>query len=134
MPAMSQTASALLIEDDHDTLNAIVAVLERLGLAVVTANNGEEAIRQLDRGLRPDLILADLMLPKVSGWDLLQYLREQPELRQIPTVVMTGFPRENLRVAADVVLHKPVDYDRLINTVRNLIEPGARSGTRTAVV
>ena len=134
MPAMSQTASVLLIEDDHDTLNAIVAVLERLGLAVVTANNGEEAIRQLDRGLRPHLILADLMLPKVSGWDLLQYLREQPELRQIPTVVMTGFPRENLRVAADVVLHKPVDYDRLINTVRNLIEPGSRRGTRTAVV
>lgn len=129
---MLQTDSALVVEDDLDTLNAVVAVLERLALSVVTANNGEEAIRQLDRGLRPQLILIDLMLPKVSGWDLLQYLREQPELRQIPTVVMTGFPRENLRVAADVVLYKPVDYDRLITTVRNLIEPDSGSGSRNS--
>ena len=130
--AMLQTASALLVEDDYDTVNAVVAVLERLGLVVLTAGSGEEAIRQLDGGLRPQLMLIDLMLPKVSGWDLLQFLREHPELSQIPTVVITGFPRENLRVTADVVLHKPVDYDRLVNTVRNLIEPGSRSSTRTA--
>ena len=131
---MSQNASALVVEDDYDTVNAVVAVLERLGLDVVTAGNGEEAIRQLDGGLRPQLMLIDLMLPKVSGWDLLQFLREQPELSQIPTVVITGFPRENLRVTADVVLHKPVDYDRLINTVRSLIEPGSRRSIRTATV
>jgi two-component system, chemotaxis family, chemotaxis protein CheY len=131
---MSQTASALLVEDDYDTVNAVVAVLERVGVAVVTAANGEEAIRQLDGGLRPQLMLIDLMLPKVSGWDLLQFLREQPELSQIPTVVITGFPRETLRVTADVVLHKPVDYDRLISTVRSLIEPGSRRSTRTATV
>lgn len=124
----------MVVEDDNDTLNAIVAVLERLGLAILTADNGEEAISQLDKGLRPQLMLIDLMLPKVSGWDLLQYLREKPELREIPTVVMTGFPRENLRVAANVVLHKPVDYDRLVNTVLNLIEPGSRSITRTTAV
>ena len=129
---MPYTASALVVEDHHDTLNAVVAMLDCLGLAVVTANNGEEAKRQLDGGLRPHLVLLDLMLPKVSGWDLLQYLREQPELRQIPTVVMTGFPRENLRVAADVVFHKPVDYDRLINTVRSLIESGFQRSTRSA--
>ena len=128
---MVQPASALVVEDDFDTLNAVVAVLERAGLTVVTAGNGKDAIRQLDGGLRPRLMLIDLMLPKVSGWDLLQYLREQPELRQIPTVVLTGFPRENLRVGADVVLHKPVDYDRLITTVRNLIEPGSGSGSGT---
>jgi CheY-like chemotaxis protein len=126
--------TVLVVEDDLDTLNAVVAVLERLGLAVATADNGEEAKSQLDRGLRPQLMLIDLMLPKVSGWDLLQYLREEPQLREIPTVVITGFPRENLRVAADVVLHKPVDYDRLVNTVLNLIEPGARSITRTTAV
>jgi CheY-like chemotaxis protein len=131
---MSYSASALVVEDHDDTLNAVVAMLDCLGLAIVTANNGEEAKRQLDGGLRPQLVLVDLMLPKVSGWDLLQYLREQPELRQIPTVVMTGFPRENLRVAADVVLHKPVDYDRLINAVRSLIEPGSQRSTRSAAV
>ena len=131
---MSYTASALVVEDHHDTLNAVVAMLDCLGLAVVTANNGEEAKRQLDGGLRPQLVLVDLMLPKVSGWDLLQYLREQPELRQIPTIVMTAFPRANLRVAADVVLHKPIDCDRLINAVRSLIEPGSQRDTRSAAL
>ena len=121
------TASVLVVEDDPDTLNAVVAVLGRLGLTTVAAGNGEDAIRQLDKGLRPQLMLIDLMLPKVSGWDLLQYVREQPELRDTPTVVVTGFPRENLRVAADVVLYKPVDHDRLIKTVLDLIERGSRS-------
>jgi CheY-like chemotaxis protein len=116
------TASVLVVEDDPDTLDAVVAVLERLGLAVVTADDGEDAIGQLEKGLRPQLMLVDLMLPKVSGWDLLQRVREDPELREIPTVVVTGFPRENLRVAADVVLYKPVDHDRLIKTVLDLIE------------
>jgi CheY-like chemotaxis protein len=88
---MLQTASALVVEDHYDTQNAVVAVLERAGLTVVTAGNGEEAIRQLEGGLRPRLMLIDLMLPKVSGWDLLQYLREQPELGQIPTVVLDQF-------------------------------------------
>jgi len=129
-----ENASVLIVEDDHDTLNAVVAVLERLGLAVVTASDGEDAIRQLDKGLRPKLLLVDLMLPKVSGWDLLQHVRERPELRQVPTVVVTGFPRENLRVAADIVLHKPVDPDRLVKTVLDLIERGSRSIARTAAL
>jgi two-component system response regulator MprA len=126
---MSHTASALVVEDHHDTLDAVVAMLDRLGLAVVTATNGEEAKRQLDGGLRPQVILVDLMLPKVSGWDLLQYVREQPELRQIPTVVMTAFPRVHLRVEADVVLHKPVNYERLIEAVGRLIKHGLQRST-----
>jgi CheY-like chemotaxis protein len=102
--------------------DALVTVLEREGCAVVAASNGEEALDQLNRGLRPSLLLIDLMLPRVSGWDLLQHLREQSELREIPTLVVTGFPRENLRVTANVVLYKPIDHDRLINAVRDLIE------------
>jgi len=116
-----EPSSVLVVEDDRDTRDAVVAVLEGLGLSVVTADNGQAAIGELDKGLRPQLMLIDLMVPKVSGWDLLQHVREEPELRDIPTVVVTGFPRENLRVAADVVLHKPVDHDHLVKTVLDLI-------------
>jgi CheY-like chemotaxis protein len=130
----SRPASVLVVEDHRDTLDAVVTMLERVGLATVTADNGEDAVTQLDKGLRPALMLIDLMLPKMSGWDLLQYVREEPDLREIPTVVITAFPRENLRVAADVVLHKPLDYDRLINTVLRLIKPGSRSITRTTAM
>jgi two-component system, sensor histidine kinase and response regulator len=110
-----------VVEDDADTMAALVKLLEDKGLSVVTATNGEQAISQLSDGLRPRLMLIDLMLPKVSGWDVLQYLREVPELSDIPKIVMTAFPRANLRVNADVVLHKPVDYDRLINAVLDLL-------------
>jgi CheY-like chemotaxis protein len=112
-----------VIEDDEDTMAALVHLLEDKGLSVVTATNGEEAISQLSDGLRPRLVLIDLMLPKVFGWDVLQYLREVPELSDIPKIVMTAFPRASLRVNADVVLHKPVDYDRLIKTVLDLLGP-----------
>ncbi len=116
----------LLVEDNPDTRNAVVAFFELEGLTVVTATDGAEAIGQLEAGLRPSVMLVDLMLPEVTGWDLLQHLREEPELREIPTVVITAFPRETLRVVADAVLHKPFDYDRLLDTVLGLIEPGSR--------
>jgi CheY-like chemotaxis protein len=131
-PMLSSGASVLVVDDDRDSLNAVRAVLERLGLAIVTADNGEDAIRQLDNGLRPRLVLIDLMLPGVSGWDLLQYVREKPELRDIRTAVVTGFPRENLRVTADAVLHKPVSQDRLVNTVLKLIERDSAGTARPA--
>lgn len=123
-----------LVEDNVDTRSAVVTFLELKGLEVVTATNGAEAIGRLEAGLRPSVMLVDLMLPEVTGWDLLQHLREQAELREIPTVVITAFPRETLRVVADVVLHKPFDYDRLLNAVLGLIEPGSRRGPRTAAV
>ncbi len=132
-PMLSSGASVLVVDDDRDSLNAVRAVLERLGLAIVTADNGEDAIRQLDNGLRPRLVLIDLMLPGVSGWDLLQYVREKPEFRDIRTAVVTGFPRENLRVTADAVLHKPVNHDRLVSTVLQLIERDSPGTARPAV-
>lgn len=124
----------LLVEDNADTRNAVVAFFELKGLAIVTATDGAQAMGRLEAGLRPSVMVIDLMLPEVTGWDLLQHLREQPELREIPTVVITAFPRGNLRVVADAVLHKPFDYDRLLNTVLGLIEPGSgRSSAISAV-
>jgi CheY-like chemotaxis protein len=133
-PMLPQRRPILVVEDHPEMLDAVVTVLERQGWAAVPARNGEEALEQLNQGLRPSLFLVDLMLPKVSGWALLQHVREQAHLREIPTLVITGFPRENLRVMADVVLHKPVDYDRLVNAVRDLTESGSLRTRRTSTV
>ena len=62
-------AVILLVEDDLDSRNALVAFLELKGLAVVTATDGAEAIGRLEAGLRPSVMLIDLMLPEVTGWD-----------------------------------------------------------------
>jgi CheY-like chemotaxis protein len=90
---MSSTSAPILVVEDHpEMLDTVVTVLERQGWAAVTARNGEEALDQLKNGLRPSLLLIDLMLPKVSGWDLLQNVLEEPEWREIPTLVITGSP------------------------------------------
>ena len=71
--------------------------------------------------IRPALVLIDLMLPKVSGIDLITHLRTDPELRVIPTVVITALPKDEVRVIADVALHKPLDFEPLLATVHHLI-------------
>jgi len=111
----------LIVEDHADTRASLYQLLTREGFSVLTADNGQQALDLLDRGIRPAVILIDLMLPKVSGFDLITYLRTDPELRVIPTVVITALPRDEVRVIADVVLHKPLEFEPLIATVRNLI-------------
>ena len=110
-------------------LDAIITLLQGDCWTVVGARDGQEALDQLNMGLQPAVVVIDLMLPRVSGWDLLQHLRDTTELRGIPTLVISGFPRENLRVKADVILHKPVDPDRLLSAVRQLVESRRRRPT-----
>ena len=120
---MSPGGGPILVVEDHpELLDAVVTLLQDEGWTAIGASNGEEAIVRLNGGLRPSLVVIDLMLPKVSGWDLLQHLQETPGLQEIPTLVISGFPRDSLRVTADIVLSKPVDYDRLVAAVRHLIE------------
>jgi CheY-like chemotaxis protein len=125
---MSPGGGPILVVEDHpEMLDAVVTLLQHEGWTAIGTGNGEEAINRLNGGLRPSLVVIDLMLPKVSGWDLLQHLQETPGLREVPTLVLSGFPRESLRVTADIVLSKPVDYDRLVAAVRHLIDRPHRS-------
>jgi CheY-like chemotaxis protein len=111
----------LIVEDHADTRASLYQLLTREGFSVLTADNGQQALDLLDRGIRPALVLIDLMLPKVSGIDLITHLRTDPELRVIPTVVITALPKDEVRVIADVVLHKPLDFEPLVATVNKLI-------------
>jgi CheY-like chemotaxis protein len=120
----------LVVEDDADTRSAMFTILNTAGYSVLTADNGQQAIDLLDRGIRPRVILIDLLLPKVSGHDLITYLRTDAALKLIPTVVVTGIPKNELRgVIADAVFEKPVDFVALLETIRACVqapEIGAR--------
>lgn len=111
----------LLTEDDADSRTAFSLALTGAGYHVVAVSDGQEALNLLDGGLRPRLMIIDLMLPKVTGWELLHYIQEDRELRQIPRVVVTGVPERQVRSIADVVLMKPVSPVVLISKVRGLI-------------
>ena len=114
IPKINEVPSSkriLIVEDHADTRASLYQLLTREGFSVLTADNGQQALDLLDRGIRPALVLIDLMT----------HLRTDPELRVIPTVVITALPKDEVRVIADVVLHKPLDFEPLLATVHHLI-------------
>jgi CheY-like chemotaxis protein len=107
----------LLVEDHPDTSAALLHLLTERGYSVITAVNGQQALDLLEAGTRPRLILIDLMLPYISGYELINYLQRDPELRSTPTIVITGVPKDQVRVVADAVFTKPVDFAELTTKI-----------------
>jgi CheY-like chemotaxis protein len=112
----------LLVEDNPNTLAGLAAFLTGAGFAVNTAIHGSEAVDLLSRDTLPQLIILDLMMPKVTGWDLLKHLQGDLDLRQIPVIVTTALhPAEARTAGADVVLQKPIQPGELLVEVRRLL-------------
>jgi len=123
---MGNSGCLLVIDDDHDILLSLQDVLEVEGYRVVTAVSGREALEYLRQGLRPDLILLDLMMPDVSGWAFRARQRVDPALASIPVVVVSGQGLSAHDVAELGVagyLPKPVDLDTLLSTVERFSSP-----------
>jgi CheY-like chemotaxis protein len=111
----------LLVEDDQDSRESLSEALRAEGYSVVTAGDGQQALDLLEDGVRPSLVLMDLKLPRVSGWDILKYLHTEPRLRHVPAIVVTGVPKDTVKVVADAVFEKPLDHARLFETIRHLV-------------
>src|SRR5688572_15121472 len=112
--------SVLVVEDDADIRDAVVGILELEGYSVVTAGNGAEALTQLRTGIRPCLVLLDLMMPVMDGWSFCQEAEKDDELARIPIVVVSALVRHdprNARLRAVEHLTKPVDVAKLIAAV-----------------
>jgi two-component system sensor histidine kinase/response regulator len=112
----------LVVEDDPDTRASLFTLLTQQGFSVITADDGQQAMDLLERGIRPRVILIDLMMPRVSGFDLITHLREDPDLRFIPTIVITAMPKEQVKVIADAVFHKPLELGSLVSTIHALVQ------------
>lgn len=108
------------MEDHADTAAALMHLLTERGYAVTVADDGQRALDVLDSGVRPRLILVDLMLPHVSGTELLTYLQTDPELRHTPTIVITGLPKGQIKVIADAIFSKPLDFAQLTAKIDQL--------------
>jgi CheY-like chemotaxis protein len=102
----------LVVDDDRDLRDTVSAVLEEEGYAVTCAENGAQALAAL-HGRRPCVILLDLSMPVMSGWELLDVVRSDDELAGIPIVVLSA-----MRAPGSVAhLTKPVSLDELISTL-----------------
>jgi len=114
----------LLVEDDRDTRAALFELFTRGGYSVLTADDGQQALDLLMRGVLPRLIVVDLLLPNVSGTEFLKYIETDPELRKVPRVVVTAVARGDVHVVADAVFHKPYEPNELLEAVRRIAPPG----------
>jgi CheY-like chemotaxis protein len=114
----------LVVDDDYDIREALSDVLVSEGYSVVTAADGREALDRLRNGVRPDVMLLDLMMPRVSGVEVIDALRKDVLLRDIPIVVCSanrGYGPDDLGVHD--VLRKPVSVEDLLDAVARAIRP-----------
>ncbi|MEO6238354.1 MAG: response regulator [Vicinamibacterales bacterium] len=111
--------SVMIVEDDPDTREMLERFLELEGFDVRTAANGQIALESLraDNGL--SVILLDLMMPVMNGWQFREAQAGDPRLARIPVVVVSAAgARDDIpAIAADAWLSKPVDLDRLLATI-----------------
>ena len=113
----------LIVDDDPDIRDALGECLRYEGYGVHAAADGRDALDRLEVGLRPDVILLDLMMPVLNGFDVLEALNRRPDWKDIPVVIVSanrGYEAEDLKGAAGV-LRKPVSVDRLLAVVEQVV-------------
>jgi CheY-like chemotaxis protein len=106
----------LIVDDDPDLLDVTSFVIENEGIVVETARNGQEALALLRAGKLPGLVLLDLMMPVMNGWEFLEEVAKDPLLKAITVVVLTAAERREVPGAAEV-LSKPMDLVALLRVV-----------------
>lgn len=113
----------LIVEDDRDLRAVEAEVLGADGYEVRTAGDGIEALEAIDTAGTPAVILLDLRMPRLNGWDLAARLRSNESLRRVPIIVVAAhfaIAEEAAAIGARAWLHKPVSIDRLLATVRGV--------------
>jgi CheY-like chemotaxis protein len=130
---VSTGARVLLVEDDRFVRTACEAVLRACGFDVVIAADGEEGLRQASRAPHPDLIVLDLLMPRLGGMDVLRHLKATPDTAAIPVVILTSTIQDEdraraLELGAVACLGKAdLSLKELATVVERIIRGGADS-------
>ncbi|MEX0878397.1 MAG: EAL domain-containing protein [Thermoanaerobaculia bacterium] len=116
----------LIVDDDEDVLLIIQTILDNAGYTALVARNGREGVEKALED-RPDLILLDVMMPELSGWEVCTTLKSAPETSQIPIVMLTVKSEirdliTGMQVGADDYITKPFTRKKLLSTVRRLLD------------
>ncbi|MDP4509853.1 HAMP domain-containing protein [Nonomuraea turcica] len=117
----------LIVDDDIRNVYALTHVLGRLGMEIVYAENGREGIEALERDERIDLVLMDVMMPEMDGYETLAAVREMPRFAELPIIALTakampGDREKTISCGASDYVPKPVDLDHLLEVMRGWIE------------
>ena len=115
--------SLILLVEDHDMAREIMQRrLEREGYRVETAQTGKESLEKI-RTISPDLVLMDMSMPMIDGWEATRRIKADPELKRIPVMALTANAIEGdrercLSAGCDDYETKPVDFERLLKKIR----------------
>ena len=117
---------ALVVDDAPDIRLLADLVLSMAGFTVTAASSGSEALRLLAQGDLPDIVLLDVQMPDVDGWETLSRLRDDPRTARLPVVLCTvkGLPEDTLRgwsLGCDGYLGKPFDISGLVDELRGVL-------------
>ena len=121
----TRATTILVVEDNEPSRDALSRRLERRGYQVVLAIDGHEAV-SIGRSAKPDLILMDLGLPGIDGWEATRRLKADPETHQIPIIVLSAHAMTNdrdmaLAAGGDEFDTKPVRFQQLLEKIETLL-------------
>lgn len=123
---MAKKKRILVVDDEKHIVRLVQLNLERAGYEVITAYDGLEALEKV-RSERPDMIVLDVMMPRMDGFETLQRLRANPETSEIPVIMLTAKSQEQdifkgWQSGADCYLTKPFNPMELLTFVRRIFE------------
>jgi CheY-like chemotaxis protein len=109
----------LIVEDDEDLREMMAQLLTLEGFHAATVANGREALEYLHEAGTPEVILLDLMMPVMDGWEFRRQQQADPALAPVPVIVLSAVDQGRASsLDADAFLKKPLDFDRLLTLVR----------------
>ena len=112
--------TVLVVDDEPLIAMALEAALADAGYGVVTAANGRQGLERLAEAPRPDLVLTDMMMPVMSGSEMLAAMTADPELRGIPVIVLSSLPEAAVRARANgaaAILRKPYTAEEILDAI-----------------
>jgi CheY-like chemotaxis protein len=112
----NRSGPVVVVEDDIRALNALTELLEASGYSVVRAQNGQEALEATRCSPPPCLILLDLSMPVMDGWEFLRHQRREPSIANIPVIVITALVSA-IPAGAKALITKPINVNRLLSLV-----------------
>jgi CheY-like chemotaxis protein len=119
---LASARKILVVEDDTDLADAMVDLLTEAGYRVMYAHDGAEALGVL-KTKTPDLILLDLMMPWMNGWEFLEHQARDQRLSAIPVLVLSALDRAEREIEAAGFLRKPITAEQLLMAVDRLSRP-----------
>jgi DNA-binding NarL/FixJ family response regulator len=122
----SMPLTILVVDDDLGTRLSISDFLELSGYSVIAADDGEQALTMVE-SYHPDLIVTDIVMPRMNGYELVRRVRQQPMFRLLPVILLTARTKTQERIlgyqsGCDLYLPKPFELDELAAAIRNLLE------------